>query len=194
VPNHVRNIIEAAPEVIRALLREPTKEERESAWDGPTDLIVDFALLIPTPDDYTTEGCSHQHGLSGLFGDAEDPNPSCWYVWNIRHWGTKWNAYSASWDAAEGDMATLEFDTAWSHPTPVIEALSLRFPDEKIDVRYADEDLGSNVGSYSIQNGEHYDVNQPEYGPESKEMAAQIKYGQSYKSLLEEWGEEDDDE
>lgn len=45
------------------------------------------------------------------------------------------------------------FDTAWRTPRPVIIALSKKFPNLVIKVRFADEDIGSNCGEYHYTNG-----------------------------------------
>lgn len=71
-----------------------------------------------------------------------------WYEWSSANWGTKWNAYDQ--DNKEDELI---FETAWKHPRPIIEKLSLMFPIVRMDVLYADEDYGSNYGAYSIQNG-----------------------------------------
>lgn len=71
-----------------------------------------------------------------------------WYDWNLHYWGTKWNAYSVS---VEG--TTVSFDTAWSHPTEIMIALSTRFPDAEFRCTYADEDIGSNCGEVNYQDG-----------------------------------------
>ncbi|MBM24423.1 MAG: hypothetical protein CL760_01770 [Chloroflexi bacterium] len=63
-------------------------------------------------------------------------------------WGTKWNAMSI-----ETKEDSIKFQTAWSTPTPVLLALSERFPEEIIKIKYADEDLGFNCGSFTIKNG-----------------------------------------
>tara|TARA_Y100001960_G_scaffold334108_1_gene445041 strand:+ start:7408 stop:8304 length:897 start_codon:yes stop_codon:yes gene_type:complete len=63
-------------------------------------------------------------------------------------WGTKWNAMSI-----ETKEDSIKFQTAWSTPTPVLFALSERFPEEIIKIKYADEDLGFNCGSFTIKNG-----------------------------------------
>lgn len=65
-------------------------------------------------------------------------------------WGTKWNACQSS--VSEGDTEA-SFDTAWSCPKPVLAALSKRFPDAEIHVTYADEDIGSNCGTYVLKAG-----------------------------------------
>lgn len=66
-----------------------------------------------------------------------------WYEWCCRHWGTKWNACEADWGLDDG---MLVFQTAWSAPFPVIEALAQKYPDLEFTHRWADEDIGSNCG------------------------------------------------
>jgi hypothetical protein len=72
-----------------------------------------------------------------------------WYDWRIKNWGTKWGAYSQQLDGN-----TIKFQTAWSTPQPVIKKLSELFPNVLFSVEYADEDIGTNCGGYSYQNGE----------------------------------------
>lgn len=92
-----------------------------------------------------------------------------WYSWSIAYWGTKWNAY----DAKTKDNQII-FDTAWSTPFPVIDALSKMYPDLTFKVEFADEDIGSNCGSYTIQKG----VLINEYIPTGFEA---IKYAKTIK-------------
>lgn len=66
-------------------------------------------------------------------------------------WGTKWNAGDISVDENTGELC---FSTAWSCPFNVFVAWSKKFPDEVISVKYADEDIGSNCGEFSLKNGE----------------------------------------
>jgi hypothetical protein len=66
-------------------------------------------------------------------------------------WGTKWNAGDCVVKLEEG---TASFDTAWSCPEPIFVELSKKFPDEVIEVTYADEDVGSNCGTFILKNGE----------------------------------------
>lgn len=174
--NHITTEITAAKHVAQALLSEELD-------DGEFP-VVDFKRIIPEPDNLETGGCNGSH----------DPGIVCWYEWKVENWGTKWNAYDARILADVDGMTKLRFDTAWSHPRPIIDKLSAMFPDETIRVRYADEDLGSNLGTYTIRGGAMSDPNFPEYGPEAKDLAAQIKYGQTYAECQKEWGGEGDDE
>lgn len=65
-----------------------------------------------------------------------------WYEWRIANWGTKWNAYRSVTSAA-----LIQFETAWNTPVGIIHALAkMGLGAWRWD--YADEDAGSNCGSY----------------------------------------------
>jgi hypothetical protein len=93
-----------------------------------------------------------------------------WYNWQIENWGTKWDCY----DHIEIEEGEIHFNTAWSTPMYALTKLSLMFDDLTIEVQYADEDFGSNVGTYSLQGGELVDLYQPEYSKESVRLAMDI--------------------
>ncbi|MFH2379743.1 DUF1281 family ferredoxin-like fold protein [Morganella morganii] len=180
MPNHVTNVVEASPEVIKAMLN--------------ADGLVDFELIIPRHPDLTLPGMgiyteaesaaklmckemvpdhelmARMEMVSRLRASALEMTDEQFeqFVQMMRNkrnhgfynsmefarsgWGTKWNAYGQTTESHT--ETTVEFETAWSHPLPVITALSKRFPAEKIVVKYADEDTGSNCGRYTMQNGE----------------------------------------
>ena len=77
-----------------------------------------------------------------------------WYEWAIRNWGTKWNAMETYCsDDGPGDKS-IEFQTAWDTPDPILMALSREYPEGMMLVAYADEDAGGyNCGAMLIQNG-----------------------------------------
>jgi len=97
-----------------------------------------------------------------------------WYDWSIRYWGTKWNAY----DAERTFPDTVVFQTAWSAPTPVVEALSRRFPNHTFELRWADEDFGNNVGHQRYKDGEVIEDLSPADGTQgANRLALEITYG-----------------
>ena len=58
---------------------------------------------------------------------------------------------------------------------PVIDKLSQMFPEVEVDLKWADEDIGHNVGHVVLLAGEPIDGNIPEGGSrEAYEMAFQI--------------------
>ncbi len=62
-----------------------------------------------------------------------------WYDWSIEHWGTKWNAYSAVAGKLDDQAAVVCFETAWSPPMPVLDALAAKFPTADIRLIWCDE-------------------------------------------------------
>lgn len=100
-----------------------------------------------------------------------------WYNWQIENWGTKWDCYD---HRGEGDDGFIIFETAWSTPINAMVKLSELFEDITIEVKYADEDFGSNVGTYTLQNGEIVEIYKPEYGKDSIKLAMDILGDMSY--------------
>lgn len=72
-----------------------------------------------------------------------------WYNWSRAYWGTKWNCY----DVVVLDEGAFEFNTAWSAPLPVMQALSEIFPEVIINLDWADEDAGCNTGEATYEGG-----------------------------------------
>lgn len=94
-----------------------------------------------------------------------------WYDWNVEHWGTKWNAYGQSENGHPQGATRFTFETAWNHPDKLIKKMSEKNPAVEFSIKYADEDTGSNCGSYTIINGEV-----------------------SNKNIAKPWGEQTDEE
>ncbi len=117
-----------------------------------------------------------------------------WYEWQCEAWGTKWNSYE-HWGLEEGEDGTFGFQTAWSHPTPIIEGLSEKFPNILFGVRFADEDFGSNLGTYTMKDGEIIENNFPDSGSdEAYELALDILGGEDYylHDLFLDYSDEED--
>lgn len=53
----------------------------------------------------------------------EECGHTSWYSWSVENWGTKWNAYDCEVERTEDRELWVKFDTAWSPPSPVLEAL-----------------------------------------------------------------------
>ena len=100
-----------------------------------------------------------------------------WHDWCIANWGTKWNSYEVSYS---DNKKKIVFDTAWSCPLPVIEALSKKFSDTTFTLKYADEDIGNNCGTIVLFNGE---ILSEEEGDDK--FACEVK-GYDYEELLRE--------
>lgn len=186
MPNHITNLISFGdqPEQIAAFHQMLRDLRQEDGVYGS----IDFNKLIPMPESLNIEaGSRTDSGLDAyrrfMAGDktAEDfrkDHPAewalgkqayenirrygspTWYEWCNKNWGTKWNAYSCVELGKEDD--TLEFFTAWSSVPTILEVLSKKYPDQAVSYRWADEDIGSNVGEAVYKNGEMIDANIPE--------------------------------
>ncbi len=214
MPNHIKTILKVQTEDI-----EKMKEiaDRISGENG----AIDFNALVQMPEEIrnntspsrfvTEEEYPKIHAQE--LKDVSDPKKyvtfsitekmhnelvekygaSNWYEWSLENWGTKWNAYDISY-SEEGFC--YEFETAWSHPFPIIEKLSLLFPDIEFFVQYADEDMGSNCGEYAIRNGEKLSEWQGHYY-ENRVEALKFAYdvwGYSYDDDYDEEGNRKDEE
>jgi len=84
-----------------------------------------------------------------------------WYNWCIENWGTKWNAYNTFYDHND-DFIQFEFDTAWSCPEPIFNALAKQYPTMKFHGYAIDEGYGFGA-EITIEDGsanvEYFDVN-----------------------------------
>lgn len=115
---------------------------------------------------------------------------------NTKEWGTKWNACQSSYDEQTGELS---FETAWSCPEPVLIAWSKMFPDEVIAIKYADEDIGSNCGTFSLKDGEAIedDIAPPYQGRSEEDMVKWQKFaceinGYDYEEYMKDISEDED--
>ena len=168
MPNWITNVIQAPENVINALISPADEQHREP--------YVDFNNIIPMPENV----------FRGDLGAKEKdlfPGELNWYGFGIANWGTKWNAGQT----VRISNDKVSFQTAWSHPEPIIQALSEKFPEDTILVAYADEDLGYNFGVYEIKNGIITETASIEEGSNiATEFSSLLVWDRSYKEFIEE--------
>lgn len=129
MPNHIANQIEfhGFEENIKKVLELIEGEES----------CIDFEKIVPMPENI----------YRGNLGLEEEKlyGKNNWYDWSITNWGTKWNAYD---DYVENNVIT--FNTAWSCPMPVLDALAELCYTYGVSFtgKWADEDMGHNVGIF----------------------------------------------
>ncbi len=98
--------------------------------------IFSFMNILPPPEDKLDE----YHGVHGYAnGEKTGDTEYNWYNFNVREWGTKWDARDV--DLLEDDETYLhyKFDTAWSPPTEVIAKLAEQNPNLNITLEYREE-------------------------------------------------------
>ena len=99
-----------------------TQDEADRRNAGNT-LVLD--KMHPEMVRYISEAEAERRGKA--YGTTRlsigDPRILNWYDWATKYWGTKWNGYDAD-VLHEGDsILAVRFDTAWSAPTPIFDAL-----------------------------------------------------------------------
>lgn len=142
--------------------------------------IIDAENIIPYPEEYQRmdEKVRERYGewnnqtkeqvqnYENDFKDGtvlRDGYNSGGYDWCWDNWGTKWNFYHISGgeitEPSDGDIlsyCTLEygFRTAWNPPTPLIEALSKKFPANVMVLYFEDEGWCFDAGYQVFQDGQ----------------------------------------
>jgi len=92
-----------------------TKPEGYEAWDSDAKMAYDLS--------FKTDG---------------------WYDWNVREWGTKWDACDSNFDDnTEDDSPNLyySFNTAWSIPEQVFQEITEQHPELSFQF-YSEEEQG----------------------------------------------------
>lgn len=74
-----------------------------------------------------------------------------WYDWRWAHWGTKWNAY----EQVDSDGDTIQFDTAWSMPEPILRKLAkiCNEHDVQFNGQWINEDWRNDSGAFVMSDG-----------------------------------------
>lgn len=165
MPNHISNIIRLEEDESRWREISKTYEDILAFMKSP-ESPFDFNRLIPYPKRFRDLDDAAKKAMEGgaKWDDVpKDGYNQGGYEWCCNNWGTKWNAYEIGFD-----YNAICFDTAWSTPTPIFEALSKQFPDVTFLVEYADEDAGYNCGKMKYRAGqmiEHVDMGQHKKSP-----------------------------
>ena len=134
MPNHIRN----------RLTINGTKEEIREVKEflQGVNRAIDFNKITPTP----------KWVFQGNISFVEEEKygaENCWYEWNRKNWGTKWNAYET-----KENENIIEFTTAWNGVPELMSKLGLIFPSIEFKYQYADENNSYNVGSYIFKDTE----------------------------------------
>lgn len=105
--------------------------------------VFDFNTLVQMPENIKNS-------------DKEVPSDNfsipAWYEWSLQNWGTKWNACDAKYSTTD-PQHELWFDTAWSPPVAVFEALAKQFPTHEIVIQ-SDEFLNHLHVVFTLKGGQ----------------------------------------
>jgi hypothetical protein len=96
-----------------------------------------------------------------------------WYEWCVENWGTKWNAYSC--EPLTPESTGIIFSTAWDGVPKIVSSISKQFPQLHIEYKWADEDIGHNVGRVVYSNGSIVENNHiKDASKEAFELSAEL--------------------
>lgn len=140
-----------------------------------TQRLLDFNLVMPEPGTIEQGPCGKDHA-DGVI---------CWRTWRMEHWGTQHPGSDLEIVEHARGWVDIRFETPGHHPFALVAELSRRFPDVDLEISYADEALGTNLGQYTVTNGEvTHETEFAEGGPEALDYAARLRTGFSYEALL----------
>jgi hypothetical protein len=124
-----------------------------------------FGQIIPEPDWPNTPLMTGQESylgrIRGNLGELpvkrEDPwlryefmstgqTDDRWYDWRIQNWDTKWDAYDVVVTDDDIEQVEIEFNTAWSPPEAICNALREQYPDVSISWFY--DEPGCEIAGY----------------------------------------------
>lgn len=58
-----------------------------------------------------------------------------WYMWNVNHWGTKWEMSVIDWERQDDNTIWISFESAWSPPIAMYDYLH-EFGDWEVEGLY----------------------------------------------------------
>lgn len=98
--------------------------------------IFSFMNILPPPEDKLAE----YHAVRGYAdGKKSGDTEYNWYNFNVREWGTKWDARDVELIDDDETFLHYKFDTAWSPPNEVIAKLAEQNPNLNLSLEYREE-------------------------------------------------------
>ena len=181
MPNHVYNTVTITGDEddllrLKRLLSMPQPIQlSKGEFDN---LIFNFHSLI-TPDQSIWDEYYGSKPKGQSLEESLKFASNHWYDWNIRNWGTKWNAYDESIsdnlsdESVKSYYITYEFSTAWSAPAGIIEALAKKIHELKLNVSFSwiyEEEQGWGGFIESTPDGNILEIDSWEIPDSHKEM------------------------
>jgi hypothetical protein len=99
----------------------------------------DFNRIVPTPQellDCDSPNKKNPQEMIDKYGYSD------WYDFRVAKWGTKWNACDVEMRLEDETEVSISFNTAWSPPLEVIEAIANKYPFADITLSYYEEGMG----------------------------------------------------
>ena len=112
-----------------------------------------FTHFIPEPDWTTTPNKNGElpilqtdrYGQSLRFQSTGNQDDR-WYDWRLQNWDTKWDAYDVEVTDDDPDQLEVTFNTAWSPPEAICNAMRELYPDLSVSWFY--DEPGCEIAGY----------------------------------------------
>jgi hypothetical protein len=188
MPNHVYNTVAVRGAEDKLTEFMTLVNERPKFYSSDDEHIFSFHSFVTPSDDVDIDV---YNGVNGIVDGEEVGQESInWYKWNNANWNTKWDAYEVSLlqSISSGEI-DIEFQTAWSPPVPVLEAMVTKFPDLNFEIWWEEEQgygerLVGNKGNLVVT--ESWDI--PDSHAETERQGKECRC--SYDSDDEYWFED----
>ena len=173
MPNWCSNELQVSgpPEVVQLFVATAEGLEPSFKKHGSDELsqsevnLLSFHQLLPVPDELqmmTFGGEEERRDNSvevlGLLAKNKQGQAKvaaqCGYDWQLASWGCKWGVTAVERHYDKGDgCAYYYFDSAWSPPIALFDAISPDWPDLEFNLMYREEGMNFE-GRFIIKNGE----------------------------------------
>lgn len=171
------SLTQTALELYEQYRKASDKAEDDGKEDARERFLESIADSCPDAENLLEMGRQYSENLE-KYGHAT------WYEWCIDNWGTKWNAYDFDVVSPKNDVNGMIFHTAWSAAIPILEKLSTMYPDVPFNLEFADEDIGYNLGTLTVKDGQVTE----EYFPTGGSLEAYKMYEEITGEQLEDIG------
>ena len=141
-------------------------KEFANSKDGQEIVALDHEKFIPYPDHFQQMDVAAEAAHKAGIFDVQDGFNSGGYEWCRKNWGTKWGIYNSSLNSqkltGKKGRLTYSFQSAWSPPLPIIDAMSKRFPSLHFRLKWFESGMAVK-GIYVVQNGAVLEQSEAEY-------------------------------
>ena len=157
MPNHCYNRVTICPTGHNEASSLDQIETLKDIFEGESV----FPQIIPEPDwanlplmfkeETISKGIGYKLGNLGelpVDGRFQSTNrqDDRWYDWRLANWDTKWDAYDVSIDDDDPEQLEVSFNTAWSPPEAICNAIREQYPDVSVSWFY--DEPGCEIAGY----------------------------------------------
>ena len=112
-----------------------SKDVKEYSFSKPRGKVGELPVMTKTA-----------YGMSSRFPSTGEQDDR-WYDWRVQNWDTKWDAYDVEVVDPDPENLEIEFNTAWSPPEAICNALREKYPDT-VCISWFYDEPGCEIAGY----------------------------------------------